>query len=194
MAVYTLELKTLIDNGVNIFDFEYPIWNESYREVFEQNFINHFYFREIGAETVARFKHYLKTELNLIMPYWNKVYSSQALEQRILDNYDVKETYERTVEGTHQSQQDGTNKNLFTDTGRKRTDINDVDYVSSITKDIAQSTSSGQSGSTESWTRTMTGNIGVQTDSMAVEAYERSLRNVDLEVFEQLDNLFMQVF
>ena len=194
MAEYTIELRTLIDNNVDIFDFDYPLFDESYRETFEEHFINHFYFREIGAETVARFKHNLKESLNLIMPYWNKIYSSQSLDQRILDNYDVIEKYERNLEGTHESKQDGTNKNLFTDTGRKRTDINNVDYVSSITKDIAESNTSGKTGSKESWTRTMTGNIGVQTDASAVVAYEQSLRNVDLEVFEQLDNLFMQVF
>ena len=194
MAVYTLELKTLIDNGVDIFDFDYPIFKEEYREIFEQRFIDHFYFREIGSETVARFKHNLKESLNLIMPYWNKIYIAQATKIDLNSNYDVTETYQREVEGTHQSTQEGTNKNLFTDTGRKRTDINNIDYVSSITKDIAESNTSGQSGSTESWTRTMKGNIGVQTQSDIVEKYEGMIRNVDLEVFEQLDNLFMQVW
>ena len=94
MAEYTMELREIVSK-VNIFDFDYPIWKEDYRKEFEAKFINHFYFREIGVETVARFKHNLKEQLNLIMPFYNKMYYSQSLEQRILDNYDVTETFEK---------------------------------------------------------------------------------------------------
>ena len=83
MANYTIELRTILENNVNIFDFNYPIFDESYRAKFEENFINHFYYREIGFETISRFKHHLKTELNILMPYYNKLYTSQGLEQRI---------------------------------------------------------------------------------------------------------------
>ena len=76
MATYTMELREIIENNCNIFDFKYPIFKEEYRKTFEENFINYFYFREIGVETVARFKHNLKTQLNLIMPYYNKMYMS----------------------------------------------------------------------------------------------------------------------
>ena len=31
------------------------------------------------------------------MPYWNKIFLADELEQRILDNYDVTETYEKEV-------------------------------------------------------------------------------------------------
>lgn len=194
MANYTLELRELLENNVNIFDFDYPIFSESYRKTFEENFINYFYYREIGVETVARFKHNLKTQLNIIMPFYNKMYLSQNLEQRILDNYDVTETFERDVTGKKIGNNDTNYKQLFSDTGRKRVDINNVDYVTNISKEINNSNSNVNEENKEKWTRRMQGNIGVQTDADAIIKYESSLKNIDLMVFEELDSLFMQVF
>lgn len=194
MANYTIELRTILENNVNIFDFNYPIFDESYRAKFEENFINHFYYREIGFETISRFKHHLKTELNLLMPYYNKLYMSQGLEQRILDNYDVTETFERNVTGSKTGVNENSNKQLFSDTGRKRVDINDIDYVSTINKETNNTTSNVNDENNERWSRTMKGNIGVQTDADAIMKYENSLKNVDLLLFEELEKLFMQIF
>lgn len=194
MANYTIELRTIIENNVNIFDFNYPIFDESYRATLEDNFINHFYYREIGFETISRFKHHLKTELNLLMPYYNKLYKSQGLEQRILDNYDVTEKFERNVTGSKTGVNENSNKQLFSDTGRKRVDINDIDYVSTINKEINNTTSNVNDENNERWSRTMKGNIGVQTDADAIMKYENSLKNVDLLLFEELEKLFMQIF
>lgn len=194
MANYTIELRTILENNVNIFDFNYPIFDESYRAKFEENFINHFYYREIGFETISRFKHHLKTELNILMPYYNKLYMSQGLEQRILDNYDVTETFERNVTGSKTGVNENSNKQLFSDTGRKRVDINDIDYVSTINKETNNTTSNVNDENNERWSRTMKGNIGVQTDADAIMKYENSLKNVDILLFEELEKLFMQIF
>lgn len=194
MANYTIELRTILENNVNIFDFNYPIFDESYRAKFEENFINHFYYREIGFETISRFKHHLKTELNILMPYYNKLYTSQGLEQRILDNYDVTETFERNVIGSKTGVNENSNKQLFSDTGRKRVDINDIDYVSTINKETNNTTSNVNDENNERWSRTMKGNIGVQTDADAIMKYESSLKNVDLLLFDELEKLFMQIF
>ena len=89
--MYTVTLNEMIKNNVTIFDFDYPIFREEYRETFEQHFIDYFLNDEIAHETVALFKHRLKVKLRLIMPYYNKIFETQELEQRILDNYDVTE-------------------------------------------------------------------------------------------------------
>ena len=194
MANYTMELSEILQNNVEIFDFEYPIFNENYRKTFEENFKNYFYFREIGVETIARFKHNLKTQLNLLMPLYNKMYISQNLEQRILDNYDVTETFTRDISANKIGENNTNNKQLFSDTGRKRVDINDIDYVSNINKEINNATTRVNDINKETWSRKMTGNIGIQTDAVAVKAYEDSLKNIDMLIFEELDNLFMQIF
>jgi hypothetical protein len=209
-----MELREILNSGVDIFNFEYPIFNESYRPIFEKKFIDKFYFDEIGVETVGRFIHNLRQQLNLIMPYYNKIYISQSLEQRILDNYDITETFDKTstnitvgegettnVKNTTSS---GNSKNLYSDTPKKKIDIDTNDYVSNISKDTISNTlldnenlnntSTVNDDGVEKWVRTMKGNIGIQTDANAVMVYEQSLRNIDEEIFTKLEILFMGVW
>ena len=190
----TMTLGELIENNVNIFDFDYPFYNEERRKQFEQHFIEHFYFNEIGQETVARFKHRLKIKLNLIMPYWNKIFLADELEQRILDNYDVTETYTREVANNSTATNESTNKNLQSDTPVTKTDLDQVDYFSNIKKDIGNNTSNVNNNSLENWERRMQGNIGVQTDADAIIKYWQSLRQIENEIFEQCSSLFMEVW
>ena len=63
-----------------IFDFDFPIFDESYRGVLERKILKHFYTREICEETVGLWKLRLNTRLNEIMPYYNKLYKSELLE------------------------------------------------------------------------------------------------------------------
>jgi len=192
---YTITLGEIVENNVDIFDFDYPFYNEERRKQFEENFIEHFYFDEIGQETVARFKQRLKIKLNLIMPYWNKIFLADELEQRILDNYDVTETYSRTVENSASATSNNTNKNLASDTPVTRTDLNsNNDFYSSIIKDIGEGSSQAEGESSENWTRRMTGNIGVQTDADAIIKYWKSLRQIEIEIFNQCSDLFMEVY
>ena len=190
----TLTLGEIIENDVNIFDFEYPFYSEEYRPTFERHFIEHFYFDEIGQETVAKFKQRLKIKFNLIMPYWNKIFLADNLEQRILDNYDVTETYTREVANNSTAINESTNKNLQSDTPVTKTDLEQVDYFSNIVKDIGNNTSNVNNNSSENWERRMQGNIGVQTDADAILKYWQSLRQIENEIFEQCSNLFMEVW
>ena len=190
----TLTLGEIIENNVNIFDFEYPFYSEEYRPTFERHFIEHFYFDEIGQETVARFKQRLKIKFNLIMPYWNKIFLADNLKQRILDNYDVTETYTREIANNSTATNESTNKNLQSDTPVTKTDLEQVDYFSNIVKDIGNNTSNVNNNSSENWERRMQGNIGVQTDADAIMKYWQSLRQIENEIFEQCSNLFMEVW
>ena len=63
-----------------IFDFDFPIFDESYRSVLERKILKHFYTREICEETVGLWKLRLDTRLNEIMPYYNKFYKSELLD------------------------------------------------------------------------------------------------------------------
>lgn len=190
----TLTLGEIIENNVNIFDFEYPFYSEEYRPSFERHFIEHFYFDEIGQETIAKFKQRLKIKFNLIMPYWNKIFLADNLEQRILDNYDVTETYTREVANNSTATNESTNKNLQSDTPVTKTDLEQVDYFSNIVKDIGNNTSNVNNNSSENWERRMQGNIGVQTDADAIIKYWQSLRQIENEIFKQCSNLFMEVW
>lgn len=194
MATYTVTLKELIETGMIIFDFDYDMKPVEHKTQFEELFIRHFFFREIGVETPARFKFQLETELMKLLPYFNKLYMSQGLEQRILDNYDVTETFTRDVKQTANNNSTLENTDQLSDTPVNRININDNDYISALTRGKSNSSNNGTSDNKENWTRKMQGNIGIQTDADAVMKYESSLKNVDMLLLNELDNLFMGVW
>lgn len=194
MEKYTITLQEIIENGVDIFDFDYPIFREEYRKTFEQHFIDYFFFDEIGQETVARFKQRLKIKLNLIMPYWNKIFLADELEQRILDNYDVKEVYTITTETNGLATSNSINKNMLSNTPISKTDIEQVDYLDSLSKDIGDSKSSTEGKQVTTYENHKSGNYGVQTDADAIVKYWASLRKIEYEIFQELSSLFMGVF
>lgn len=100
MSKYTTEVRFIceVNSGLNesvgyskiedvitgaipkIFDFDFPIFDESYRNVLERKILKHYYTREIGEETVGLWKLRLNTRLNEIMPYYNKLYKSELLD------------------------------------------------------------------------------------------------------------------
>lgn len=93
-----------------LFDFSYPLYDASYKGALETKIINHYYFREIGAETAAQFKFMLARTLNEIMPYYNQLYKTADLEFNPF--YDV--DYYKSHEGSdHESK-------LKTETGSGR--------------------------------------------------------------------------
>lgn len=75
-----------------VFDFDFPIFDESYRNVLEDKILKHYYTREIGAESVGLWKMWLNTRLNEIMPYYNKMYESELIKFNPM--YDVDLTTE----------------------------------------------------------------------------------------------------
>lgn len=106
MATYTMQLREIIERAVEserdyytssnndiiekgrkqLFNFDYPIFDENYRKVFEKHFIRTFYMREIGFETEGLFKFQLETWLQVNMPYFNKLFESERITYNPLAN------------------------------------------------------------------------------------------------------------
>ena len=96
MAKYTVELRKLVENGFDLQLNEYPIFDENYRETLNKKIIDHYYFYEIGQETAGQFRHYLKSRMNEIMPYYNQLYRSELLELDPLTTF--KETHVENID------------------------------------------------------------------------------------------------
>lgn len=74
-------VNTVIQNAIpKIFSFDWPIFDETYRNVLETKILKHYYTREIGLETYGLWKLKLDTKLNEIMPYYNQLYKSALLK------------------------------------------------------------------------------------------------------------------
>lgn len=106
-------VENIIANGIpKLFDFDFPIFDESYRNVLLTKICKHYYTQEIGAETVGLWKLRLDTKLNEIMPYYNQLYKSELLTYNPLYNVDV--TIHRNSKQNDTSTEK--NKNNYTET------------------------------------------------------------------------------
>lgn len=83
-----------------VFDFDFPIFDESYRNVLETKILRHYYTREIGLETVGLWKLKLETKLNEIMPYYNQLYKSELLKFNPFYDVDLTRDHKLTREET----------------------------------------------------------------------------------------------
>ena len=59
MSEYTMELNEVVveleEAGTSLFDFEYTLPDFMSKENLQTHFLAHYYFREIGFETISRF-------------------------------------------------------------------------------------------------------------------------------------------
>jgi hypothetical protein len=136
MAKYTVELRDIVKSGLKVFDFPYEFYDDTKKAEFEQKFIDHFLFREIGTETVGRFQHYLKCKCRETLPYYNLLLKTAEYEYDVKNNYNLTETFTKTITNTKTStgniNQNGTTDNTETVASEK---INTLDSTTQHTED-----------------------------------------------------------
>lgn len=216
MANYTLTLRQIVENNINIFQ-DYPIWDEKDRDELETKIIRHYYFREIGVETVGRFIFNLNTRLNEIMPYYVELYKTTQFEYNPILNYDLVEKSERQNKSnmsSNSSQSSTSNQssssesnsiNKFSDTPQARVDLSD-NYLTNLTENTDKANADGTSDSkgesiysqdnqaNETVTLTRRGNIGVMTTQDLIVAERKIIINIMMDIVGELNDLFMQVY
>lgn len=164
MSKYTTEVRFICENSAGlsesegadnvdsvldrcwnkVFNFDFPIFDENYRQVLCRKILKHYYTREIAHETVGRWKLALNAKLNEIMPYYNQLYKSELLEFNPF--YDVDLTRSREGSGTIDTT--GSSSNTSTESGTNtKTDTVTSKETSS---DTSNSTESNTSKTTES--------------------------------------------
>lgn len=204
LAVYTTELRTILENGNSISLNNYPIFDENYRNVLNTNIIDYYYFREIGFETVAQFNHYLNNKMNIIMPYYNKIYIATLKEINPLNNYNLTEKYEKKYEGSgNNTTNDSSNSdslNAFSDTPQgnvSNNEITELNYLSEATQNKANyknlSISDMKNNAKENYIKNTSGTQGIPESEM-IRKYIDSLLNIDKMIIEELSDLFMKVW
>lgn len=139
-----------------IFSFDYPIFDEDYREILETKIIKHYYTREISAETYGRWKLFLDMRMNEIMPYYNKLYESTLLEFNPLYDVDYSTTGSRDGEQT-KSESGTTTGGLTAQSNETITDSGTVAKT-----DVMTGTVSDQEQYSENLAKT--GTVGEETE------------------------------
>lgn len=180
----TIELREVVKN-TDIFDRcdPFPIWDESKRGELEKKIIEHYYFRQIGFETVGRFIFKLNERLRLIMPRINKIYKTTQYKYNPIENYNMEE------QGTDNRKASSETLGKYAETPPD--DINDFTsgkYLTNATH--AKDDNTGE----EKHYFTRHGNIGVTSTQQLIEME----RNITIDMFElvikELRDLFLGVF
>ena len=202
MSKYTTTIKVLLDNHFDLQLNDYPIFDENYRATLNKNILDYYYMSEIGFETPALFRHFLKTTLNIIMPKYNAIYNAQlTLLQNSLGNVDLTENLEREVENeaTSNSNSNGNNKNLFQDTPQGQlasTDIDNQKWATNLTlnqNSVSDETTS-DGNTTENYTKHILGSNGKKYN---IEVYNKMVENfksIDQMIINELADLFMGIY
>lgn len=166
MSKYTAELRTIVNSGFNIFDFDYTRTEQSKailsNEDLQNGFIDHFYFREIGFETLERFKQRLKTQ-------WIE---GMGEFDALLVAYSKELTPTANMGGTVE------NLNITNDTPNNALDYGEQSTHASLIQTNKQDNK---------------GFVGV-TEIELLELYHDKIKDIQTEFYELFDNLFMQIF
>lgn len=213
MADFTIELR---DVCARYSDAElgleaYPIFDEAYRPHLNKMIKDHYWFRETAYETASMFAHQLRHRLELVMPYYNRLYDSTRIEFDPLSTMDVSSV----SDGTHtsSSSNEGSGKTSTRNSGAAESDSRDMRYpdtainrqgdyavsgnksngrTEGASKTENESKSSAKGDETTHATSHSTGRS--QSASSLIVEYRASLINVDRMVLEELADLFFGIW
>lgn len=159
-----------------LFDFDYPIFDEAYRNVFETHFIKEFYMREYGFETVGLFKLRLEIWLQTNMPYFNKLFQSELIEYDPLINTETKRIHNKKNDRNQQDKRDSEeNQKANTKTD---IDVNSREHTESNRTGKFDSESNGTSEGTKKEDIDKTGKrTGNETGEGTSENFNRQLQS-----------------
>lgn len=213
MAKYSLELRTIRETpNYNLFDFEYELYDNNLKPLFEEKFFEYFYFDEIGYPTVQRFKHMLKSKLHMIMPYYKQLYETELRTKDIdfMLNKDLTETFVRELTNNANAvsnvesngSNSGVNDGFQSNTPQSKLTLDIEKYMSSANRDKTSSnyndnnSSNSTTNSTgkEETTFVSKGNIGVTSSAELLKKWRDVLINIDEMIFEDMQDLFMMVY
>lgn len=217
MPNYTIELYKLtgpIDSNTDwkkIGDIlglnDYPIFDESYRERLNRDIVEFFYFREIGIETVERWKFALQRKMRMEMEVFNGLFESQRIKFDPLATIDMrtmtktadKSSGEMTSTSAQTSEQKSASRSVEQSTPQVALKGN-ADYASGAS-DVNGKTNSNATGNDTSETSAQNDSEGEShttgyqgTPAGLITAYRASLINVTMMLCERLEELFMGVW
>lgn len=125
MGKYTIQVRTIVENfyyeihpelsveqvkatnpkvmtdavWFDIFDFDFPMYSGTTKQVLCSLILRHYYMREIGLETFPLWKLQLETRMNEIMPYYVQLADATITLQEAFQNRNVKEDTVRAGTG-----------------------------------------------------------------------------------------------
>lgn len=224
MSKYTTEVRFICEhyagldesagaNGIDgvvakswdsIFNKNWEIFDENYRETLCSKILKHYYLREICCETVGIWRFWLNQKMSEIMPYYNQLYKSAALDYKPFYDTDYTRESARESTGTSAKSTDYTRSdNLkqttrYSDTpqgGLEGIEGNAYLTNATITDDTGTQNNSG-SDTTDTrdndvYKETVSGKLSSgKSYSVLLQEYRETFLNIDMMVINELNELF----
>ena len=183
MSNYTMELRHMLEHyaglseseimfstpaeiisasRTRLFDFDYPLYDPDHKEELETKIMEHYYLREIGGETPGMFKLFLARTMREIMPYFNKLYYSAALEYNPLDDVNVRREHVGHASGVSSSEDHKTGNTSGT-TANMHVEDREIDETVNTEGTENATGQSAKATHTETETDTETNSTGSKT-------------------------------
>ena len=217
MSKYTIELRTVV-NHTDIFNnLDFPFYTDSIelKEKFKKQFIEYYFYDEIGFPTIDKFVSRLHNLLHIKMDYYKQLYETE-LRCKDIDfmlNKDLEETYEKevnsntentnTTSNTSSINSKTTSENKTLSTPNQQYTLNN-NYVDGIDKSDVNNNSTGTNnvnslniakGNGKEITKLISkGNIGVTSSAELLEKWRKVLINLNEQIIEDCSILFMGVY
>lgn len=193
-------LCDVLNYGFDLGLQDYPIYDESDRDRLNQAIVDHFYEREISAETPGQFIFWLNRQMSERMPQINRVW--EALKDR-----DILSTGETHSTATGESAATSESASTSDATAKARALNTNAPQVSMIGKDEMEyyDTGTGSTNDSSTSSNDRSTNSGTSKNDMmatsrsgylsdAVAAWIDGYNNTDLMVFDALEPLFTHVY
>ncbi|MGL4452492.1 MAG: hypothetical protein ACRCTZ_15105 [Sarcina sp.] len=158
----------LSQTSFELFDFDYEFYSGDIKikKEFENLFKDYYRFSVVGIAPIARFKHVLKSELNILNRTYQQLYFTEleALKIKFLLNKDLTETFERIVDkdekGDTKSNTKSNSKSVVNDTSSTDSSSKDSNLDNGIAnvKDTSLTNSSTDNSQTNSNSNSTTDN------------------------------------
>lgn len=223
MADFTIELRNVVTmvgaDHVGLSD--YPIFDEQYREFLNAKIIDHYWYREIGQETVDMFIRQLRTKMFEIMPYYNKWYQAENYMADInplstQDMHSAGSAQSHSSSSTTQKNDEKADNVTNANSGSKGRTVQsetpqtmlsgNQDYATAATDNHSSAEGTHEvhsAGSLKSSTDNSTsGGSGNESHMWGysghapalIDAWRSTFANIDMMVIDELETLFMGIY
>lgn len=194
----------------------YPIFDEEYREILNGLIFDRYMNEEICTESFAMFRQFMRSRMNEIMPYFNKLYETERIEIDPLSTMNIVSTVVGSATSTaEQSSSEDRTSNVdaesTTTSGARNVQSatpqmmlkGDADYASSAT-DVNSGVTAESDSNEQSTTETAghaTNVSGTESDTQTsgyqghtvdlLQNFRASIMNIDRDIINSLQDLFM---
>lgn len=217
MSKYTMELRTVV-NHTDIFNnLDFPFYTNDIelKEKFKKQFIEYYYYDEIGFPTIDKFVSRFHNLLHIKMDYYKQLYETELRSKDIdfMLNKDLEETYEKevnsnaentnTTNNTSNVNSKTTSENKTLTTPNQQYTLNN-NYVDGINQNDVNNNSTGTSnikseniskGNGREVTKLVSkGNIGITSSAELLEKWRNVIININEQIIEDCSILFMGVY